>query len=87
MTEAVHNDSITDGPEIFESYRRHGFATEAMMLAIKKAKSKGYKLVLQQIRVDNVASIALHRKLGFETDGYAYKNKNGNDVQFFIKPL
>ena len=64
---------ISCGPEIFECYRKRGFAGNAMMLAMKTAKSKGYKLVLQQIRVDNIASIALHKKLGFETDGYVYK--------------
>ena len=78
---------ISCGPEIFECYRKRGFAGNAMMLAMKTAKSKGYKLVLQQIRVDNIASIALHKKLGFETDGYVYKNKKGNDVQIFIKLL
>lgn len=78
---------ISCGPEIFECYRKRGFAGDAMALAMKTAKSKGYKLVLQQIRVDNIASIALHRKLGFETDGYVYKNKKGNDVQIFIKLL
>ena len=78
---------ISCGPEIFECYRKRGFAENAMMLAMKTAKSKGYKLVLQQIRVDNIASIALHKKLGFETDGYVYKNKKGNDVQIFIKLL
>ena len=78
---------ISCGPEIFECYRKRGFAGNAMMLAMKAAKSKGYKLVLQQIRVDNIASIALHKKLGFETDGYVYKNKKGNDVQIFIKLL
>ena len=78
---------ISCGPEIFECYRKRGFAENAMILAMKTAKSKGYKLVLQQIRVDNIASIALHKKLGFETDGYVYKNKKGNDVQIFIKLL
>ena len=78
---------ISCGPEIFECYRKRGFAGNAMILAMKTAKSKGYKLVLQQIRVDNIASIALHKKLGFETDGYVYKNKKGNDVQIFIKLL
>ena len=78
---------ISCGPEIFECYRKRGFAENAMILAMKTAKSKGYKLVLQQIRVDNIASSALHKKLGFETDGYVYKNQKGNDVQIFIKLL
>lgn len=83
-----HSESVIScGPEIFDGYRRRGFAAEAMMLAMKEAGDKGYKLISQQIRVDNTASIALHNKLGFETDGYIYKNKHGNDVQIFIKLL
>ncbi len=58
-----------------------------MKLAMKIAKNKGYKLVSQQIRVNNTASIALHKKLGFETDEYIYKNRHNNDVQIFIKLL
>ena len=83
-----HSPSVIScGPEIFESYREQRIATEAMMLAMKIAKNKGYKLMSQQIRVNNTASIALHNKLGFETDGYIYKNKHGNDVQIYIKLL
>lgn len=78
---------ISCGPEIFKGYCRLGFAKEAMALAMDIAKSKGYKVVLQQIRVDNVASIALHDSLGFETDGYVYRNKKGNEVLIFIKAL
>ena len=83
-----HSKSVIScGPEIFDSYRRQGLATQAMVLAMDIAKNKGYKLISQQIRINNTASIALHSKLGFETDGYVYKNKHGNDVQIFIKLL
>lgn len=83
-----HSESVIScGPEIFKCYRKQGFGMQAMTLAIEMAKNKGYKLVSQQIRVNNIASIALHTKLGFETDGYVYKNGHGNDVQIFIKLL
>ena len=83
-----HSESVIScGPEIFECYRKQGIAEEAMMLAMDIAKAKGYKLVSQQIRLDNTASISLHNKLGFETDGYIYKNKKGNDAVIFIKLL
>ena len=36
---------------------------------------------------DNVVSIALHEKLGFETDGYVYKNAKGRDVLIYSKCL
>lgn len=83
-----HSESVVScGPEIFECYRKQGIAEEAMILAMDIAKAKGYKLVSQQIRLDNTASVSLHNKLGFETDGYIYKNKKGNDVVIFIKLL
>ncbi len=83
-----HSENVVScGPEIFSGYRRHGLAKEAMPFAMDMAKSKGYKVVLQQIRVDNVASIALHNSLGFETDGYVYRNKKGNEVLIYIKAL
>ncbi|MBQ8758569.1 MAG: GNAT family N-acetyltransferase [Clostridia bacterium] len=83
-----HSENVIScGPEIFAFYRKQGIAGAAMLLAMEIAKNKGYKLVSQQIRVNNTASIALHNKLGFETDGYTYKNKKGNDVQIYIKLL
>ena len=83
-----HSESVLScGPEIFDGCRRQGYAKEAMMLAMDIAKSKGYKLFLQQIRVDNVASIALHNSLGFESDGYIYRNKKGSEVLIYLKIL
>ena len=83
-----HSENVIScGPEIFERYRKQGLGGEAMKLAMKIAKNKGYKLISQQIRVNNIASIALHKKLGFETDEYIYKNRHNNDVQIFIKLL
>lgn len=78
---------ISCGPEIFEGYCRQGFAKEAMLLAMDIAKSNGYKVVMQQIRADNVASVVLHNSLGFETDGYVYRNQKGNEVLIYIKVL
>ena len=83
-----HSDStISLGPEVFECYRNQGFASEAMAMAMTIAKNKGYKIAVQQIRRDNVASIALHQRIGFETDGYVYKNKKGNEVLIYLKSL
>ena len=78
---------ISIGPEIFEVYRQKGFAKEAMMLACNVAKEKGYKIVSQQIRTNNTASIALHASLGFETNGLIYTNAKGNHVAIYLKCL
>ena len=78
---------ISIGPEIFVGYRRNGFAKEAMMRACQIAKEKGYKIVSQQIRIDNTASIALHASIGFETNGLIYTNAKGNQVSIYLKCL
>lgn len=83
-----HSPSVVSiGPEIFTEYRRCGFALQAMETAIAIAKAKGYKIVSQQIRTNNIASLGLHAKLGFETDDYVYKNRRGSDVLIFLKSL
>ena len=78
---------VSIGPEIFAEYRKLGYATKAMQMAMDIAKSIGYKIVLQQVRADNVASIKLHTKLGFETDNMVFKNKKNNDVCFYLKSI
>ena len=78
---------VSIGPEVFDEYRRKGFAKKAMMLACQMAKEKGFKIVSQQIRTDNAASIALHCSLGFETNGIVYTNSKGNKVSIYLKCL
>ena len=78
---------ISIGPEIFPAYQRKGFAKQAMRLACDIAKEKGYKIVSQQIRINNEPSIALHKSLGFETNDLIYINAKGNQVFFYLKSL
>ena len=83
-----HSNSVVScGPEVFEAYRRQGIGREAMLLVMERAKNMGFKLISQQIRRNNIASIALHEKLGFETDEHIYINKKGNEVLIYVKPL
>lgn len=73
------------GAEIFPDERGKGYAAEGLKLVMEKAKGMGYLLAQDQVRADNAASIALHEKLGFETDGYVYKNAKGRDVLIYSK--
>ncbi len=83
-----HSEGVLSiGPTIFESHRQNGFGKEAMIHACNIAKEKGYKLVSQQIRCNNIASLALHSSLGFETDGGIYINKKGNQVVTYTTQL
>ncbi len=78
---------LSIGPEVFEEYRRRGYASEAMSAALEIARANGYRIVLQQVRTDNTASVRLHEKLGFETDGAVYKNRKQNDIFLYWKPI
>lgn len=83
-----HSESaVSLGPEVFPGCRRRGIGKAAMLLAMDKARERGYRLILQQVRSGNEASIALHKSLGFETDGYGYRNKKGEEVLLFLKLL
>ena len=83
-----HTQSVVSfGPEIFTEYRRRGYASAAIREAFQIAKHRGYGVVLDRVRTNNTASIALHKRLGFETDAYEYKNKKGNSVYLFLKLL
>ena len=75
------------GIEIYESFRRFGFAYEAIHLLLEHAKQLGYRIIQDQVRTDNTASILLHEKLLFETDQYVYRNKNGHNCYIYLKAL
>ena len=83
-----HSPSVASiGVEIFVNHRRKGYAADAMRLLLKYAMGKGYRIIQQQIRTDNAASLSLHEKLGFETDGYVYVNRKGHDIILYLKAL
>ena len=83
-----HSKSVISiGPEIFEEYRRKGFAKAAMEKAISIAQRQHYAIVLQQVRINNDASIKLHESLNFEKDIAIYKNEKGNDIYLYLKSI
>ena len=75
------------GVEIFEEYRRSGFAYRAALLLFSRAEKLGYRVLLDQVRTDNTASIGLHEKLSFESDRYVFQNAKGHPVYLYIKTL
>lgn len=78
---------VSVGPEVFPAFRRQGFGKEAMRQALILAREKGYRIAAQQVRCDNLPSIALHRSLGFETDDQVCINRKGHPVFSFLKAL
>ena len=75
---------VSVGVEVYPCERRKGYASEAMKLTMNRAKALGYRVILNQVRTDNEPSIALHKRLGFETDGTIYRNAKGNDVFLYL---
>ncbi len=83
-----HSKSVASiGIEVFESQRRKGYAYEANLLLLAHAKQLGYRVIVNQVRAENAASIRLNEKLGFESDFYIYKNKKDRPVFLFLKAL
>lgn len=81
-----HNDfTVSAGPEIFLPYRQKGFATQALELVLKHAGKLGYKVAAAQIKKTNTASIALHKKLGYQESYDRLLNQNGADVIICLK--
>ena len=83
-----HTKSIVSiGVEVFPEERKRGYGFEGMRLVIDYARVLGYRVIQDQVRTDNRASIALHNKLEFETDGYVFKNAKGKDVLLYVHCL
>lgn len=83
-----HSKSVVSiGLEIYPAFRRKGFAYEANLLLFDRAKQLGYKVIQNQVATDNIASIQLNEKLGFESDCYDFINKKGRPVYLFLKVL
>lgn len=66
-----NDGAVSEGVEIYPPYRRQGLALRAVKMALQYAKEHGFEVVSAQVRQNNTASIALHKKLGFQiTDSF-----------------
>ena len=80
-----HSKSVASiGVEVYPDQRRNGYAAEGMHLIMNHARNLGYRIIQDQVQTDNMASIALHNSLEFETDGYVFKNAKGRDVLLYL---
>ena len=83
-----HSKSVASlGAEVITEERCKGAASEAVSLLLHYAAKKHYRIILDQVRKDNTASIRLHEKLGFESDGYVYRNQRDQEVVLYLKSL
>jgi len=67
----------SEGVEIYLPYRRQGFAYSALRQLLEQATA--YHTITAQIRKDNTASLALHKKLGFHITE-EFINQRGHEV-------
>ena len=80
-----HTDEMASvGMEVFPEERGKGYGAEGMKLILEIARGRGYRFLQDQVRAENGASIALHEKLGFATDGYIYRNAKGREVLLYL---
>ena len=83
-----HSKTVASiGAEVIAEERRKGAASEAISLLMRYASEKRFRIILDQVRRDNTASIRLHEKLGFESDGYIYRNQRGQETVLYLKPI
>jgi len=75
------------GAEVIAEERCKGSASEAVSMLLQYAAEKHYRIIFDQVRKDNTASIRLHEKLGFESDGYVYRNQRDQEVVLYLKLL
>lgn len=77
---------ISCGPTIKDKFRCKGFGFQAETLALKYANEKGFTVAVGGVDENNIASIKLHEKLGFELDR-KYFNKQGRTIRLYIKAI
>ena len=83
-----HTASIASiGIIMYENERRKGYAAEAVSLLERHAEEKGFRVIQSQIAADNEASRKLFDKLGYENDGYIYRNRKDREVVLYLKVL
>mgnify|MGYP002625610560 CR=1 FL=1 len=72
------------GIEVFADERGKGYASAAMKRIAETARNRGYRVIWDQVAANNKPSISLHEKLGFETDGYIYRNAKDCEVLLWL---
>lgn len=83
----ITDNSILIGISIDNLHWRKGYAYEAMQKAFDYLKDKGLYHVVSNCRADNVASIALHKKCGFQFLCEDISKRSGKRIYQYEKYL
>ena len=82
-----HEDgTVSQGVDVFPAFRRQGIGLCAVEQLAAIAARQGFATLTAQVRTDNAASIALHRRAGFTVKNRRI-NRRGNEVFDMEKTL
>ena len=82
-----HKDnSVSVAPEIIEKYKNKGIAYTVLSKIYYELKEKGVSKIIADIDCQNIPSVKLHEKLGFQLVR-SYVNKNGREMNYYEKNL
>jgi RimJ/RimL family protein N-acetyltransferase len=78
-----HADAVEIGYTVFEPFRGRGHATEAVRALLAWARAeRGIRHFVASVAPDNVPSLALVRRLGFERTGRHWDDEDGEELEF-----
>ena len=77
---------VSIGVEVYEPFRRKGYAYAGVSQMLTYANAMNYRTATAQVRKDNVASLALCKKLGFSVSGESISSR-GNPVYNLTKSV
>ena len=78
--------STSIGVEVYAPFQRQGYAYAAILQLLTMANAYGYHTATGRVRKDNMASLALCKKLGFAITGEGI-SKRGHPVYNLVKPI
>jgi [ribosomal protein S5]-alanine N-acetyltransferase len=70
------------GYTVFEDYRGHGYATEAVVALMEWARGRGIDHFIASVAPENEPSLAVVRKLGFVQTGDQWDDEDGLELVF-----
>jgi ribosomal-protein-alanine N-acetyltransferase len=76
------DSALEVGYTVFEDYRGHGYATEAVVALMAWARGRGIDHFVASVAPDNEPSLAVVRKLGFVQTGDQWDDEDGLELVF-----
>ena len=78
--------TVSVGAEVYTPFQHQGYAYAAILQLLTMANAYGYHTATGRVRKDNMASLALFKKLGFAITGKGI-SKRGHPIYNLVKPI